>query len=600
MIGERLQVGRWTFDRSLNTLTCGDEVVRIEPKVADLLQVLAEHAGEVVGRAELLERVWPGVVVGDEALSQSINKLRRALGDTSREATYLQTVPKRGYRLIAAVGAAGTTVAAADTAASASAPAAVPDSTLASSSGASAPPWVEPQAPTRNSTPRAPPEVSIPRAPRRFARMATIAAAAVALAVALVMLWQQYGKDADLDAIVAMQAAPTDAAQALPEVLIRRFDALGDDAATQAAARAFWKQVVAGISQSPRLRVIADPRDGPPPTGPASRYQVDGTVQRLDDRLVIQLVLSSPASGVVQWSRPFALPLADLSGGRDIATTDLLQALTVTLSDAERDRLARPYTRSAAAFDEYLDGQAAFGARDQQGNADAREHFARAVAEDPGFARAFAGLALTYAADATFGWAANRNAAIEQSIAHARRAEALDPSLPEVHWALGWVELQRYQHAAALKHARRAIELNPSYADAYALAATIATYTGRPAATLTLMRTALRLQPVHGFLYRMVLGRAHFFIGDDVQAIANLRLAETLNPAHLETHVYLAAAMQRHGDTAGAAWQVEEIRALAPTFALQPWLKTSLLASPRDRTMLADTLQPLRLDAVSP
>ncbi len=587
MIGERLQVGRWTFARSLNTLTCGDEVVRVEPKVADLLQVLAEHAGDVVGRAELLERVWPGVVVGDEALSQSINKLRRALGDTSREATYLQTVPKRGYRLIAAVSAAGTALAVNANMAAAAAP----ESSLAPSTTANAPLPVAPQA-------RA--DASPPRAPRQRARVATIVAAAIALAVALVTLWQQYGKNADLDAIVAMQALPVDAAQALPEVLIRRFDALGDDAATQAAARAFWKQVVAGVSQSPQLRVIADPRDGPPPAGPAARYQVDGTVQRLDDRLVIQLVLSSPASGVVQWSRPFALPLADLSGGRDIATAELLQALTVTLSDAERDRLARPYTRSAAAFEEYLDGQAAFGARDQQGNADAREHFMQAVADDPGFARAYAGLALTHAADATFGWAANRNAAIEQSIAHARRAEALDPALPEVHWALGWVELQRYQHSAAMKHARRAIELNPSYADAYALAATIATYTGRPADTLTLMRTAMRLQPVHGFLYRMVIGRAHFFLGDDVQAIANLRLAETLNPAHLETHVYLAAALQRHGDVAGAAWQVEEIRALAPMFALRAWLETSLLASPRERALLADTLKPLRLDTAGP
>lgn len=564
MNGERLQVGRWTFDRSLNTLSCGDDVVRIEPKVADLLQMLAERAGDVVSRAELLDRVWPGVVVGDEALSQSINKLRRALGDTSREASYVQTVPKRGYRLIAAVNSPVDANCIVDVVADPAPP----------------PPSAEPSRTLRGAT-----------------RVATIAAAILALAVALFTLWQNHGNDADLDAIVSLHAAPVDGSQALPEVLIRRFDALGDDPATTAAARAFWKQVVAGVSQTSQLRVIADARDGPPPAGPATRYQVDGTVQRLDDRLVIQLVLSSPASGVVQWSRPFALPLADLSGGRDIATAELLQALTVTLSESERSRLARPYTRSAAAFEAYLDGQAAFGARDRQGNADARDFFARAVAVDPDFARAFAGLALTYAADATFGWAANRNAAIEQSIAHAKRAEALDPALPEVHWALGWVELQRHQHAAALKAARRAIELNPSYADAYALAATIATYTGRPADTLALMRTAMRLQPVHGFLYRMVIGRAHFFLGDDVQAIANLQLAETLNPAHLETHLYLAAALQRHGDAEAAAWQVEEIRGLSPTFALHPWLDASLLASARERSVLAEALRPLRLDA---
>lgn len=566
MLADRVQIGRWTFDRSLNTLTSEVEVVRIEPKVADLLHMLASRAGDVVSRQALLGGVWPGVVVGDEALSQSIQKVRRALGDTSREATYIQTVPKRGYRLIAPVTPANDR------------------------------PEVGASAEVVLDSPSRPPRARVGSlATSRRHRFVTMAAASIALAVALVLLWQQSSRNADLDAIVAMQTSTGSSALALPEVQIRRFDALGDDAATQAAARAFWKQVVAGVSQSSRLRVIADTRDGPRPAGPPPLYQVDGTVQRLDDRLVLQLVLSKPVSGIVQWSQTFALPLRELSGGHAIATAGLLDALTVTLSTSERERLARPYTPSVVAFDHFLDGQAAFGARDRQGNVDARDHFSRAVAADPSFARAYAGLALTHAADATFGWSHDRNVAIELAIADARRAQALDPSLPEVHWALGWVELQRHRQRAALKHARRAIELNPSYADAYALAASTATYIGHPEETLSLMRTAMRLQPVHGFLYRLVLGRAHFLSGDDVQAVANLRVAESLNPGHLETHVYLAAAMQRQGDVAGATWQVEEIRSLAPTFALGPWLDLSLLDSARDKATLARALQPLKL-----
>ena len=73
----------------------------------EVLMALAARAGQVVSREELLAAVWPGVVVGDEALTQSIIKLRRALGDNPRAPSYIETISKRGYRLIAPVGQGG-------------------------------------------------------------------------------------------------------------------------------------------------------------------------------------------------------------------------------------------------------------------------------------------------------------------------------------------------------------------------------------------------------------------------------------------------------------------------------------------------------------
>ena len=69
----------------------------------EVLMLLAEHGDRVVSREELLKAVWASVVVGDEALTQSIIKLRRALGDDPRAPSYIETIPKRGYRLIAPV-----------------------------------------------------------------------------------------------------------------------------------------------------------------------------------------------------------------------------------------------------------------------------------------------------------------------------------------------------------------------------------------------------------------------------------------------------------------------------------------------------------------
>jgi DNA-binding winged helix-turn-helix (wHTH) protein len=101
--GRSMRVGEWSVDRGLNQLSRAGEVVRLEPKVMDVLACLAAHAGEVVSRETLLATVWPGVIVGDDALTQSIIKLRKALADDPRQPGYIQTIPKRGYRLLAEV-----------------------------------------------------------------------------------------------------------------------------------------------------------------------------------------------------------------------------------------------------------------------------------------------------------------------------------------------------------------------------------------------------------------------------------------------------------------------------------------------------------------
>jgi DNA-binding winged helix-turn-helix (wHTH) protein len=98
-----LAIGPWIVDPPINELRRGNEAVRIEPKAMDVLVFLADRAGRLVSREELFAAAWPGVVVGDEALTQTINKLRKAFGDASRSPSYIETIAKRGYRLIADV-----------------------------------------------------------------------------------------------------------------------------------------------------------------------------------------------------------------------------------------------------------------------------------------------------------------------------------------------------------------------------------------------------------------------------------------------------------------------------------------------------------------
>ena len=97
------RVGDWTAEPAWNRLRRDGTVVKLEPRVMRLLTVLAAAPGRPLGRQELLDKVWPDVLVNEEALSRAVSQLRRALGDDPKAPRYLETVHKGGYCLIAPV-----------------------------------------------------------------------------------------------------------------------------------------------------------------------------------------------------------------------------------------------------------------------------------------------------------------------------------------------------------------------------------------------------------------------------------------------------------------------------------------------------------------
>ncbi len=101
--GDGYELGRWRVFPSLVQMTDGEETVRLEPKVMDLLDYLARRPMAVVSKDEILDAVWPDTVIADDALHRYVSKLRQCLGDDPREPRYIETIPKRGYRLIAPV-----------------------------------------------------------------------------------------------------------------------------------------------------------------------------------------------------------------------------------------------------------------------------------------------------------------------------------------------------------------------------------------------------------------------------------------------------------------------------------------------------------------
>jgi DNA-binding winged helix-turn-helix (wHTH) protein/TolB-like protein/Tfp pilus assembly protein PilF len=530
-------IGDWRASAATNELSRAGETVRIEPKAMEVLALLAARGGDVVSRKELLAAVWPGVIVGDEALTQSVIKLRRALGDNPRAPAYIETISKRGYRLIAPVRAC-------------------------------------------DEGPRAP-----ARARRRLATGWLAAAALVALVPAGAYIWRAFAPPAPVE----------DAAEAWDDprggvftVSVLPFEALGSSAGQADLARGIGSDLMTDLSRVQALRLIAAAAGAPAPR--SARYLVSGSVERAADMLRINVRLTDNRTGQQLWSERYERPYGDLFALQDEISRRLSAILPVKLDEAARRGIAKRYTRSLEAYDDFLRAQALFLARQADANAEARAEYRKAIDRDPSFARAYAGLAMTYAMQDRLQPGANPGAPLRKAYELAATAREIDPDIPEVYWALAFVDVQRRRHEEALDLLRKAIELNRSYADAYALMAGIYTYVGHPSESIPLLRTAMRLNPSGGYLYYLNLGRAYLFENDIEQALINLREATARNRPDLETRILLAAALEAAGDSADAQWEAEEIRTFEAGFSLRRWLDAYPLTDPGERKKLEQLL----------
>ncbi len=97
------KIGGWLVQPRLNRLSRGEQVLQIEPKMMDVLVYLAHNAGEVVSKNDITDAVWPDLFITESVISRAIAGLRRALEDDARNPRFIETILKRGYRLIAEV-----------------------------------------------------------------------------------------------------------------------------------------------------------------------------------------------------------------------------------------------------------------------------------------------------------------------------------------------------------------------------------------------------------------------------------------------------------------------------------------------------------------
>jgi adenylate cyclase len=174
------------------------------------------------------------------------------------------------------------------------------------------------------------------------------------------------------------------------------------------------------------------------------RYVLEGSVQKADDRVRINVQLVDAVTGGHLWAERYDRPLENLFALQDELIREMTAALRVEMWEAERKRVQRVPSENLTAYEFVLRGQEALNRvryeNSQAANEQARQLFEKALTLDPTYAEAWALLGWTYSNDWFFFWNFTP-ATLERAATLAQQAVVLDSSLPGSHLTLGWISL---------------------------------------------------------------------------------------------------------------------------------------------------------------
>jgi TolB-like protein/DNA-binding winged helix-turn-helix (wHTH) protein/Tfp pilus assembly protein PilF len=447
---EGFRINELHVDPTLGMVTGPTGSVRLEPRVLEVLLVLARQPGALVSRADLLSEIWPGADVYDEALTQCVYQLRQQLvvagGPDYRH--LIKTVPKRGYLLNAEVRAV-----AAET----------------------------------------PERVAPGPHPRRAWRLA-IAMLAVALIAAAVLIAEWL--DGTDSAPTTPQADTVAVLPFLPLVEEDRDPVLELGMADTLIARlsGIRHLVVRPISS---VRRYADmDRD----TLRAGRELgadavVEGSIQRSGQGLRVTVRLLRVSDGAALWADTFHEHSASIFTVQDAICERIATALAREFEQGAQTEPAQVGTLDTEAYELYLKGRYHLARLTRPDMLASIDYFSQAVARDPNYAQAWLGLASVQFRIPLAGEAPSTEFYTRAKSA-ARKALEIDPTLAEGHAMLGWIAFWfDWDWTASEAHFQRAIELNPNDTEGHLGYAHLLSNTGRSREALAEVRRARELSP---------------------------------------------------------------------------------------------------------
>jgi adenylate cyclase len=260
--------------------------------------------------------------------------------------------------------------------------------------------------------------------------------------------------------------------------------------------------------------------------------------------------------------------LTDIFEVQDDVVKKIVDALAVTLTQGERQRLRQHGTSNVEAYECWLRARALLTRGTRQSIIEARAMYRRAIEFDLNFAAPHAGLAFAAIADYTSGWALDSAQALLEAERWARRALELNDQEPVSHMALGNVHLWRRDHEGALAEFDRMIALDPNFAQGHTATGLALMYAGEPARALEPFAAAMRLDPHYPDIVLHFLAQANFSLGKYEIAAQQLLDRIARNPSTDASRMLLASCYGHLGraEDARAVWA--ELLKVNPDFSL--------------------------------
>ena len=337
-------------------------------------------------------------------------------------------------------------------------------------------------------------------------------------------------------------------------VAIAPFDNLSGDPDQDYFARGFVEDVATELSRFGTLEVLhprafaAASRDVGSARSVPAAHIVHGSVRRTGHSVRVNVQLVEAVNGRQLWADRYDATASDLLAVQDAIAARIASTLAVRINEARLGIARRAPLSSLEAYDCWLRGLERLRTGSVEADAEARACFERALEIEPGYARAYAGISLTYfnewSCQAWVQWDEKERLAHE----YARRALALDETDAMVQIVLGRILVYRRQYDEAAHHVERALLLNPNDTDVLVHAALCQAYLGDAEAALATGAKAMRLNPAHPPWYAAPAGLALFLLGRDQESLA----LTTPTTMFVDVPAFMAAAYAFTGDMAAA------------------------------------------------
>ena len=460
---EAFRISAWRIVPQLITVSRIGSIVRLEPKVMEVLVCLAQHAGEPVSRDKLLQTVWPATFVSDDVLTRSISELRRVFEDDARESRIIQTIPKRGYRLVAQVD-------------------------------------------TLNERSAMLPALDASRLQGvRNRGFAILVASVLVVSIGLVAVYAYKPKSAGQNDLPQIRS-----------VAVLPLQNLSADPAQEYFSDGMTDALITDLAQIGSLKVISRTstiqyKGTKKPLPEIARELnvdgiIEGTVQRSGDRVRITAQLIQVPADRHLWANSYERDMQDVFTLEREVTGDIAHQVQARLTTPSKVVVQQPTPMNPKVLEAYLQGnyyldygnyyldREGRGAGDEEKRT-AAKYFQQAIDADPNFAPAYNGLANSHL---QLLWPASQDAEI--AVTAARRAATLDPNLADVHRTLGDLSRAAWNWSAAEDQYRRAIAIDPNKADAHDWLGHLLDATGRLDEGWREQQLAQELDPNHNHL----------------------------------------------------------------------------------------------------